>query len=181
MLSSRWICYCGHHRQIALTVYFGNGYRHSNRTFQNLGETWQVSEKSASGLISARNRSGGFALARTISRRAPARFASPDSRLKLWRRRSFLQSMCPPESVGGRELLLTCRSCNNSSGTKLDAHARIKEDVNLAVAGTLEHPHRVRARFAAHVLNPKLHTQARTYSLPLPTNLTKPPPNTHQQ
>jgi HNH endonuclease len=80
----------------------------------------------------------------------------------------------PPESVGGRELLLTCRSCNNSSGTKLDAHARIKEDVNLAVAGTLEHPHRVRARFGALVVNAELHTQEGKYSLHVPTKINKP-------
>jgi len=59
----------------------------------------------------------------------------------------------PPASLGGREMLLTCRSCNNSSGTKLDAHARIKEDVQLALAGTLEHPHRIRAMFGDLVVN----------------------------
>jgi hypothetical protein len=35
----------------------------------------------------------------------------------------------PPESFGGRELLLTCRKCNNDAGTLLDAHARRKEDL----------------------------------------------------
>jgi len=64
----------------------------------------------------------------------------------------------PPESLGGQELLLTCRNCNNSSGTKLDAHARIKEDVQLALAGTLGHPHRVRAMFGDLVVNAELHT-----------------------
>jgi hypothetical protein len=80
----------------------------------------------------------------------------------------------PPESLGGRELLLTCRSCNNSSGTKLDAHARIKEDVQLALAGTLEHPHRVRAMFGDLVVNAELHTSGGKYSLQVPTKINKP-------
>src|SRR5580704_14552788 len=77
----------------------------------------------------------------------------------------------PPESLGGRDLLLTCRNCNNSSGTKLDAHAKIKEDVQLAFAGTLEHPHRVRAMFGDLVVNAELHTSGGKYSLQVPTNL----------
>jgi len=80
----------------------------------------------------------------------------------------------PPESLGGQELLLTCRNCNNSSGTKLDAHARIKEDVQLALAGTLEHPHRVRAMFGDLVVNAELHTSGGNYSLQVPTKINKP-------
>jgi hypothetical protein len=80
----------------------------------------------------------------------------------------------PPESLGGRELLLTCRNCNNSSGTKLDAHAKIKEDVQLALAGTLEHPHRVRAMFGDLVVNAELHTSGGKYSLQVPTKINKP-------
>lgn len=80
----------------------------------------------------------------------------------------------PPESLGGRELLLTCRGCNNSSGTKLDAHARIKEDVQLALAGTLEHPHRVRAMFGDFVVNAELHTLGGKYSLRVPAKINKP-------
>ena len=80
----------------------------------------------------------------------------------------------PPESLGGRELLLTCRSCNNSAGTKLDAHAKIKEDVQLAFAGTLEHSHRVRAMFGDLVVNAELHTSRGTYSLQVPAKINKP-------
>jgi len=80
----------------------------------------------------------------------------------------------PPESLGGQELLLTCRNCNNSSGTKLDAHARIKEDVQLALAGTLGHPHRVRAMFGDLVVNAELHTSGGKYSLQVPTKINKP-------
>ena len=35
----------------------------------------------------------------------------------------------PPESFGGRELLLTCRVCNNTAGTAVDAHARKRENI----------------------------------------------------
>lgn len=35
----------------------------------------------------------------------------------------------PPESFGGRELLLTCKWCNNEAGSRLDAHARKKENI----------------------------------------------------
>jgi HNH endonuclease len=80
----------------------------------------------------------------------------------------------PPESLGGRELLLTCRSCNNSSGTKLDSHARIKENVHLALAGTLEHPHRVRAMFGDLVVNAELHTSGGKHSLQVPAKINKP-------
>lgn len=32
----------------------------------------------------------------------------------------------PPQSVGGHELLLTCKECNNTAGTKFDADAKTK-------------------------------------------------------
>src|ERR1700680_2136773 len=63
----------------------------------------------------------------------------------------------PPESFGGRELLLTCKDCNNSAGTKLDADAKTKEDVRLAMAGTLEHPHRIKATIGELRINGELH------------------------
>src|SRR5258705_11203588 len=48
----------------------------------------------------------------------------------------------PPQSDGGRELLLTCTACNNSAGTKLDASAKMNEEVRLAMAGRAARPHR---------------------------------------
>lgn len=44
----------------------------------------------------------------------------------------------PPESLGGRELVLTCKSCNNNAGSELDAEAHKKEIVALALAGEVE-------------------------------------------
>ena len=34
----------------------------------------------------------------------------------------------PPKSVGGRPLVLTCKSCNNTAGSRLDAQARLREE-----------------------------------------------------
>lgn len=50
----------------------------------------------------------------------------------------------PPLSFGGRELLLTCRSCNNTAGTQVDAHARRREDVIEASDGTSKQSLKVR-------------------------------------
>jgi hypothetical protein len=41
----------------------------------------------------------------------------------------------PPETVGGRELLLTCKPCNNRAGTRLDADANRAEQMRQFVAG----------------------------------------------
>jgi hypothetical protein len=41
----------------------------------------------------------------------------------------------PPKSIGGRPLLLTCKSCNNDSGMSIDADAKDYEDVRKALAG----------------------------------------------
>jgi hypothetical protein len=80
----------------------------------------------------------------------------------------------PPESLGGRELLLTCTLCNNSAGSKLDAHARIKEDVQLAMSGALERPSRVKATLGNVRINAELHPSADQYSLVVPRKINKP-------
>jgi HNH endonuclease len=80
----------------------------------------------------------------------------------------------PPESVGGRELLLTCKDCNNSAGTKLDADAKTKEDVRLAMAGTLERPHPIKAMLGELRFNGELHTSGGRYSLQIPAKINKP-------
>src|SRR5688572_24505180 len=63
----------------------------------------------------------------------------------------------PPESVGGKELLLTCTPCNNTAGTAVDAHAKKKEDVLAAMAGRADRPHRVVAWIGGTRLNAALH------------------------
>lgn len=41
----------------------------------------------------------------------------------------------PPQSFGGRPLVLTCRACNNTSGAGVDAHARKRENPRDAFLG----------------------------------------------
>jgi hypothetical protein len=83
----------------------------------------------------------------------------------------------PPESVGGRELLLTCTACNNSAGTKLDAHAKTKEDVRIAKSGAVGRPHRIKAFIGDLRVNGELHTSGGKYSLKIPPNINKPGTN----
>lgn len=80
----------------------------------------------------------------------------------------------PPQSVGGHELLLTCTACNNTAGTKLDAAAKTKEDVRLAIAGGAGRTHRIKATIGGITLNGQLHTKDGSYSLTIPKHLNKP-------
>ena len=49
----------------------------------------------------------------------------------------------PPKSVGGRPLVLTCTTCNNTAGTMLDAHIRSGRDLHEIAAGTRDIPVRL--------------------------------------
>ena len=80
----------------------------------------------------------------------------------------------PPDSLGGRELLLTCKSCNNLAGSKLDADAKTKENVRLAMRGRLERPHRIKANIGGLHINGELHTWEGRYSLQIPPKINKP-------
>lgn len=80
----------------------------------------------------------------------------------------------PPESVGGHELVLTCKRCNNSAGTKLDADAAVKELVRSAMAGTREHRERVRAAIGDLRVNAEVHLSGGRYSLVVPRHVNKP-------
>lgn len=80
----------------------------------------------------------------------------------------------PPESVGGRELLLTCTTCNNSAGTKLDADAKTQEDVEAAMAGKNGPPHRIMATIGGIRINGELHTSDGRYSLRIPHKVNSP-------
>jgi hypothetical protein len=80
----------------------------------------------------------------------------------------------PPKSVGGRELLLTCTRCNNTAGTKLDADAKTKEDVCLAMAGRAPRPHRIKMMIGGMTMNGQLHATGGSYRLTIPKKLNKP-------
>jgi HNH endonuclease len=80
----------------------------------------------------------------------------------------------PPECVGGRDLVLTCRRCNNQAGTKLDADAAIKESVRSAMTGAREHRERVKARIENLRVNAEVQFSDGKYSLVVPPQINKP-------
>lgn len=80
----------------------------------------------------------------------------------------------PPASVGGRDLLLTCRVCNNSAGSKLDADAHVKELVRSAMAGQREHKERVKATIGNLRVNAEVHLSAGRYTLVIPQHVNRP-------
>jgi|SRR5579864_1345671 len=80
----------------------------------------------------------------------------------------------PPRSVGGKELVLTCKRCNNSAGTKLDADAAVKESVRSAMAGTREYRERVKAAIGDLRVNAEVHLSGGRYSLIVPRHINKP-------
>jgi len=80
----------------------------------------------------------------------------------------------PPQSVGGRELLLTCTACNNVAGSKLDAAAKTKEDVRLAMRGKADRPHRIKATIGGITVNGHLHARHGSYSLSIPPQINRP-------
>ena len=43
----------------------------------------------------------------------------------------------PPRSVGGREIILTCKNCNNYAGVKYDHHMKLREDFESAQRAVL--------------------------------------------
>src|SRR5205814_10068190 len=56
----------------------------------------------------------------------------------------------PPESFGGKELLLTCGRCNHTAGAHLDSHARKRENPIDAFQGRLDQPVAVRLTAGSH-------------------------------
>lgn len=60
----------------------------------------------------------------------------------------------PPKSFGGRELLLTCRPCNNDAGgSQLDAHARRRENPVDVMLGVAKKPTHVRLTAGDHTVS----------------------------
>lgn len=46
----------------------------------------------------------------------------------------------PPKALGGKPVILTCKSCNNNSGRDLDSHLKAKIDLDLFMDGEKEIP-----------------------------------------
>lgn len=73
----------------------------------------------------------------------------------------------PPQSFGGRELLLTCKKCNNEAGTLLDAHARRKEDLSDVMIRPPGKPLKVRVEHRGKKLNARLAASKTRWELTL--------------
>jgi hypothetical protein len=60
------------------------------------------------------------------------------------------------------------------AGTKLDAAAKTKEDVRLAMTGGPDRPHRIKATIGGITVNGQLHAKDGSYSLTIPKHLNRP-------
>jgi hypothetical protein len=118
--------------------------------------------------------------ARAHSQACPGVYAEPTHGCPICRKPFTVEALddgrlskahVPPQSVGSHELLLTCAACNNTAGTKLDAAAKTKEDVRLAMTGRPDRPHRIKATIGGITVNGQLHAKDGSYSLTIPKHL----------
>ena len=121
--------------------------------------------------------------AKAYSQACPGTYAAPPYVCPICRKPFTVEALddgrlskehVPPQSVGGHELLLTCKECNNTAGTKLDADAKTKEDVRLAMTGRPDRPHRIKATIGGITVNGQLHAKDGSYSLTIPKHLNRP-------
>jgi hypothetical protein len=80
----------------------------------------------------------------------------------------------PPDCFGGRELILTCKKCNNTAGSKLDAHAERKEGVEDVLEGRGERVQDVRLFVGDVRLNAELTAKGTQYSVRIPEGINPP-------
>lgn len=59
----------------------------------------------------------------------------------------------PPKSFGGRELILTCKRCNDTGGSLLEAHARKRENPVDVMIGVAKKPSHVRLTAGDHTVS----------------------------
>ncbi len=80
----------------------------------------------------------------------------------------------PPLSFGGRELLLTCKNCNNEAGSRFDAHAHRKETISDVMKGTAVVSRKVRVGIPGHQLNARLEVSRQSWTLRVPNEANNP-------
>jgi hypothetical protein len=81
----------------------------------------------------------------------------------------------PPEALGGRGLVLTCKPCNNTAGTELDAHAHRQQTVERANQGQpTTRPLKVKARIGDLALNARYTFDGTAGSLSIPREINSP-------
>ena len=72
----------------------------------------------------------------------------------------------PPAAFAGRELVLTCKTCNNDGGSRLDAHARRMEDVVDAMNGRLDRTQKVKIAVGDLVMNGRFNSSEGSVTIP---------------
>jgi hypothetical protein len=80
----------------------------------------------------------------------------------------------PPESLGGRPLLLTCTRCNNVAGSRLDAHAESRERIQAAIGGQADGTERVRALLGDFQVSAEVVTSGGRYELKVSPSVNRP-------
>lgn len=83
----------------------------------------------------------------------------------------------PPNSFGGRRLVLTCKACNDFAGHQLDAHARKHENPGDALVGAARKSSHVAVTMDEHTVAASLKVKDRMLDLtipPLKTNANDP-------
>jgi hypothetical protein len=80
----------------------------------------------------------------------------------------------PPECFGGRELVLTCKGCNNTAGSTLDAHADRKESVASVLEGRLDRVQNVKVIAGGVKVNAELTSTNRQFSVRMPDKINRP-------
>jgi len=68
----------------------------------------------------------------------------------------------PPKALGGHELVLTCRTCNNHAGSKFDAEARKQERLWEFLSGQSEHPETAAFTLGDITTRVEMHVTGRT-------------------
>jgi hypothetical protein len=81
----------------------------------------------------------------------------------------------PPEALGGRGLVLTCKTCNNTAGTQLDAHAHRQQTIDRATKGhPTNRPLKVKVRIRDVELHARYTFDGAQGSLSIPREINSP-------
>lgn len=83
-------------------------------------------------------------------------------------RRELTAEHVPPKAFSGRELLLTCKSCNHRGGFELEAHARKRENPYDVLRGVATKPARVRLMAGRFHFSAELKVEEGMLELQLP-------------
>ena len=80
----------------------------------------------------------------------------------------------PPRALGGKELILTCRDCNNKAGALVDTQMRNREDVIDLVRGTMKRPVRARLKTGSGQVNVEVQAVGKEFKVDVPDQINDP-------